>query len=80
MPAHDDIALGALAVIGIVVLVTILISVDAWITMLAWNYVMTYVFGLPAIGYGHSFALTFLFANFATKVGGSILSSRSKNG
>lgn len=55
-------ALGAAAVIFIVVLLVALLL--AFPTMWAWNYVMPYLFGLKHIGILQAWAVNFLAAKF----------------
>jgi hypothetical protein len=49
-----------LKVIGYIVGIIALCALCWWVWMLAWNYVMPYVFGLPAISYWQGAVLFFI--------------------
>ena len=45
---------------GLIVLILVLFFIGPFLTMVAWNYVMPYLFGFPTINFWMAMAINFL--------------------
>ena len=55
-----DAVVGLLAVLLIFVIVVLLLPLQAWILVWAWNFIMPTLFQLPVINFWHAIALIVL--------------------
>ncbi len=56
------------AVVGFIALLVFLLFLGPWLTMITWNFVMPYLFGLPKIGFWMAMAINYLAATLFKSV------------